>query len=164
MNVFEKLRWLARPYEDDEDEENEEFEPAFKQEKRRDRSDRAERAAREESLSPFDAAQADRRSNKVVNIHTTTQLQVVLIKPDRFETGRDIADHLRDKHTVVFNLDSVGKDVARRLLDFISGVAYASGGRVQPVAGGTYIATPFNVDLVGGDLVDQLENNGLYNF
>ncbi len=163
MNVLEKLRWLARPYEDDEDEENEEFEPAYKQEKRRERSDRTERAVREEPLSAFDTTQSDRRSNKVVNIHTTTQLQVVLMKPDRFEAGRDIADHLRDKHTVVLNLESVSKDIARRLLDFVSGVAYASGGRVEKVAIGTYIATPFNVDIVG-DLVDQLENNGLYNF
>ncbi len=161
MNVFEKLRWLARPYEDDEDEENEEFEPAYKQEKRRERSDRTERAVREEPLSAFDTTQADRRSNKVVNIHTTTQLQVVLMKPDRFEVGKDIADHLREKRTVVLNLEQTSKDVSRRILDFLSGAAYAQEGKVKKVALSTYIITPYNVDILG-DLIDELENNGLY--
>ena len=99
----------------------------------------------------------------MVNIHTTTQLQVVLVKPDRFEAAPEIADHLREKRTVVLNLESVGKDVARRLLDFVSGVAYASEGKIKKVAIGTYIVTPFNVDILG-DLVGELENNGLYNF
>ena len=64
---------------------------------------------------------------------------------------------------MVLNLESVGKDVARRLLDFVSGVAYASEGKIKKVAIGTYIVTPFNVDILG-DLVGELENNGLYNF
>ena len=69
-----------------------------------------------------------RRNNggKVVNIHATTQLQVVLVKPDRFENAAEIADHLREKRTVVLNLESTNKDIARRLLDFLSGVAYAN--------------------------------------
>lgn len=152
MGFIDELKRLARPYED-EDEEYEEFEPAPKQEKKK------ERAPREEA-PVFDAA-AERRNNKVVNIHTTTQLQVVLVKPDRFEAAPEIADHLREKRTVVLNLESVGKDVARRLLDFISGVAYASEGKIKKVAVGTYIVTPFNVDILG-DLVGELENNGLY--
>lgn len=153
MGFIDELKRLARPYEDEE-EEYEEFEPAPKQEKKK------ERTVREEAPSLYDT-QAERRSNKVVNIHTTTQLQVVLVKPDRFEAAPEIADHLREKRTVVLNLESVGKDVARRLLDFVSGVAYASEGKIKKVAIGTYIVTPFNVDILG-DLVGELENNGLY--
>ena len=65
-------------------------------------------------------------SNKVVNINATTQLQVVLVKPERFEDASAIADQLNAKHTVVLNLESTGKEISRRLIDFLSGVAYAN--------------------------------------
>ena len=68
---------------------------------------------------------ADSRRGKVVNIHATTQLKVVLVKPERFENASEIADHLKEKRTVVVNLESTHKDIARRLIDFLSGVAYA---------------------------------------
>lgn len=57
-------------------------------------------------------------SDKVVNIHTTAQLQVVLVKPERFEEAAAIGDNLNEKRTVVLNLESTNRDIARRLLDF----------------------------------------------
>ena len=104
---------------------------------------------------------AKQHSNKVVNINATTQLQVVLVKPERYENASEVADHLRDKRTVVLNLEKTQKDVARRLLDFLSGVAYAQEGKIKKVALQTYIVTPYNVDIMG-DLIDELENNGVY--
>lgn len=101
------------------------------------------------------------KKNKVVNIHATTQLKVVLVKPERFEDASTIADHLNNKRTVVLNLESTNKDVARRLIDFLSGVAYAGEGKIKKVAANTYIITPYSVDIMG-DLIDELENNGLY--
>ena len=100
-------------------------------------------------------------SNKVVNINATTQLSVVLVKPEKFENAVDIADHLREKRTVVLNLEQTNKDVARRLVDFLSGVTYAQDGKIKKVANSTFIITPYNVDILG-DLIDELENNGLY--
>ncbi len=100
-------------------------------------------------------------NNKVVNINATTQLSVVLVKPEKFENAVDIADHLRDKRTVVLNLEQTNKDVARRLVDFLSGVTYAQDGKIKKVANSTFIITPYNVDILG-DLIDELENNGLY--
>ena len=73
----------------------------------------------------------------------------------------EIADHLRDKKSVVLNLESTNKDVARRLVDFLSGVAYALDGKIKKVAISTYILTPYNVEIVG-DLVEELENSGVY--
>ena len=105
--------------------------------------------------------QTTRGGNKVVNINATTQLQVVLVKPDRFDLVSDIADHLRDKQAVVLNLESTNKDVARRLVDFLSGCAYALDGKIKKIAISTYLITPYNVDVVG-DLVEELENNGMY--
>ena len=101
------------------------------------------------------------RGNKVVNINATAQLQVVLVKPERFDDSSAIADHLNAKRTVVLNLESANKDVARRVLDFLSGVAYANNGQIQKVASSTFIITPYNVGIMG-DLIDELENNGLY--
>ena len=100
-------------------------------------------------------------SNKVVNINATTQLQVVLVKPERFEDASAIADQLNAKHTVVPNLESTGKEISRRLIDFLSGVAYANNGQIKRVATSTFIITPYNVDIMG-DLIGELENNGVF--
>ena len=157
MGFIDELKRLARPYEDEEMDDFDDFEPVGRasvvREKARDR---------EVSNTMYDQnASLERRNNKVVNIHTTTQLQVVLVKPDRFESASEIADHLREKRTVVLNLESTNKDIARRLLDFLSGVAYANEGKIKKVAISTYIITPYNVDIMG-DLINDLENNGLY--
>ncbi|MGI6498877.1 MAG: cell division protein SepF [Oscillospiraceae bacterium] len=154
MGLFDELKRLARPYEDEDEEDMEDFQPVSRS---------AARSAPVSSApeSRRSSGSADDRHNKVVNIHATTQLQVVLVKPDRFENAAEIADHLREKRTVVLNLESTHKDIARRLVDFSSGVAYANGGKIKKVAVSTYIITPYNVDILG-DLIDELENNGLY--
>lgn len=108
-------------------------------------------------VAPVDTA---KRGN-VVNISATTQLQVVLVKPERFDDASSVADHLNAKRTVVLNLESANKDVSRRILDFLSGVAYANDGQIKKVANCTFIITPYNVGVMG-DLLDELENNGLY--
>ncbi len=120
----------------------------------------------EHRSSSYDTATRSRdnvtplRSNRVVNINTITQLSVVLVKPEKYENASEVADHLRDKRTVVLNLESTNRDVARRLLDFLGGVAYANDGKIKRIAQSTYIITPYNVDIQG-DVLDELENNGL---
>ncbi len=121
-----------------------------------------QQAAQEDSYSYNNAnADSQRQNSKVVSMHSTAQLAVVLVKPDRFENAAEIADHLKDKRTVVLNLEQTNKEVARRLVDFLSGVAYANEGKIKRVANSTYIITPYNVDILG-DLIDELESNGLY--
>ena len=110
---------------------------------------------------PEEPAEGTSKKNKVVNIHATTQLKVVLVKPERFEDASTIADHLNNKRTVVLNLESTNKEVSRRLVDFLSGVAYANNGQIKRVANSTCIITPYNVDIMG-DLLDELENNGAF--
>ena len=153
MGFMDELKKIIHPYDDEDYDYEEDFEEPVK-----------------ESRSPFEERREDRRSeerrsedrhNKVVNIHATTQLKVVLVKPERFENASEIADHLREKRTVVLNLEGTNKDVARRLVDFLSGVAYAGDGKIKKVSTNTYIITPYSVDLMG-DLIDELENNGLY--
>ncbi|HIT56778.1 MAG TPA: cell division protein SepF [Candidatus Galloscillospira stercoripullorum] len=156
MGFIDEIKRLARPYEDEEDEEYDEFDEA----PRSDRREKSAKSSADTSANLF-PAESDRRSNKVVNIHTTTQLQVVLVKPDRFDNAWEIADHLREKRTVVLNLESTDDKTTRRVLDFLAGVAYAQEGKIKKVAARTYIITPYNVDILG-DLIDELENNGLY--
>ena len=103
MGFLDELKRLARPYEDEEEEEEfDDFEPVSRSE-RMDRTggDRLERKApkAQDSTGPIFPVENERRSNKVVNIHTTTQLQVVLVKPERFENASEIADHLREKRS-----------------------------------------------------------------
>ena len=150
MSLMDEFKKIIHPY-DDEDYDYEEEQQFPTQRPGKD--------------SYFDDRKEDRRGddrrNKVVNIRAATQLQVVLVKPERFENASEIADHLREKRTVVLNLESTNKEIARRLLDFLSGVAYANEGKIKTVAISTYIITPYNVDILG-DLIDELENNGLY--
>ncbi len=110
------------------------------------------------------AARSRRNSsdpNKVVDIRTTAMLQVVLVKPDKIEDAQGIADHLNNKRTVVLNLESASKDVAKRLIDFLNGVTYANQGTFKKVSANTFIITPYNVNI-SGDLIDELENTGVF--
>ncbi len=102
------------------------------------------------------------KRNKVVNINATTQLQVVLAKPEKFDDAPAVADHLNAKRTVVLNLEAAPKEVSRRLIDFLTGVAYANKGNIQLVANSTFIITPYNVDFMDNNILGELENNGLY--
>ena len=152
MGLMDELKKIIHPYDDEDYDYEDDFEEPAK-----------------ESRSLFDDRKEERREerrsedrhNKVVNIHATTQLKVVLVKPERFENASEIADHLKEKRTVVLNLESTNKDVARRLIDFLSGVAYAGDGKIKKVSANTYIITPYSVDLMG-DLIDELESSGLY--
>ena len=155
MGIINDLKKWAHPYED----EDEEYEEEFPDLRDRGESNAFADAGRTAPVTRT-RSEEDRR-NKVVNIHATTQLKVVLVKPERFENASEIADHLKDKRTVVVNLESTNKDVARRLIDFLSGVAYAGEGKIKRVAANTYIITPYHVDIMG-DLIDELESSGLY--
>lgn len=116
--------------------------------------------------NPYNVPQTNPRAStqdpgKVVNISAGVNTQVVLVKPERFEDASGIADHLNEKRTIILNLESANKDVTRRLIDFLSGVAYANNGQIRRVANSTYIITPYNVDIMG-DIVDELEDSGVF--
>ncbi|MDO5123746.1 MAG: cell division protein SepF [Eubacteriales bacterium] len=115
----------------------------------------------EEEVTVRDNSRTSR--SKVVNINATAKLAVALFKPERFgEETRAIADELIKTHTVVLNLENTNKDMSRRIIDFLSGVAYANRGKIKKVASSTFIIIPNNVDLTGDDLLDELENSGVY--
>ncbi len=154
-NLRDKFQRLIRPpddeYEDYYDEEEQEEE---------DYGDYGE--PRRSSYAAF-SARTDPRENKVVNFSAKSQLQMVVFKPTSFgEEARNIADELLKRHTVVLNLEKADKEAARRIVDFLSGVAYANNGKLKPIAANIVIVTPYNVDVMGDDVLDELESSGIY--
>ena len=126
------------------------------------RHERSYQPSDNDESTSHDSGNSNGRRNKVVNIQTTAQLQVVLVKPSAFTDAKQIADHLIAKKTVVLNLETASPENKRRIIDFLVGVAYANGGSLKPVANLTYIITPYNVGFIGEDLVGELENNGVF--
>ena len=164
MGLMDELKKLTRPYnEEDMDEYDYDEEEDLAPEEEPAPAPNSSRRSAYTAPEPAPAASTGRRSGpaKVVNLNNNSAMQVILVKPDRFDTVSEIADHLRDKKSIVLNLESTNKDVARRLVDFLSGVAYALDGKIKKVAISTYILTPVNVEIVG-DLVEELENSGVY--
>lgn len=91
-----------------------------------------------------------------------SQLQVVLVKPERFDDASGIADSLNAKKTVVLNLEATSKEVSRRLVDFLSGVAYANNGQIKKIANSTFIITPYNVDVSGIGILEEIDTTSIY--
>ena len=67
-----------------------------------------------------------------------------------------IADHLKNRKTVLLNLEGADRDMVRLMIDFLRGVTYALGGTLKRVANGTFIVTPYDVDIIG-DVLDELK-------
>ncbi len=152
-NFVQKFKDILTSPEDEYDEYDYEY----------DYQDEDDHDDRNESRKESRHSSSNQGNNKVVNIHATAKLQVVLFKPERFgEETRTIADELLKIHTIVLNLENTNNETARRIIDFLSGVTYANGGKIKKVATGTYVITPYNVDLTGEDFLDELENSGVY--
>ncbi|NLY43965.1 MAG: cell division protein SepF [Clostridiaceae bacterium] len=115
---------------------------------------------KDEMMEPEYVPQMKKRS-KIVNIHTTTQLKLVVMQPESFDDAQDIADHLKSKKPIVINLEEVEKDVARRIVDFLGGAVYALDGNIQKVSNGIFLVAPYNVDIMG-DFKDELRNKGVF--
>lgn len=88
-----------------------------------------------------------------------SSIELKVVRPENFEEVSSIADHLLCGRTVVLNLEAAAKDIARRMIDFLSGVAYSIEGQMKRVANSTYIITPNNVD-VSGDGTARGERSG----
>lgn len=101
--------------------------------------------------------------SKAINYsQSSSGLQVVLVKPERFDEVTTIADHLNEGKTVVLNLEDCQKEISRRVVDFLSGVAYANGGNMRKVAKNTFIIVARGVDVMGELLPEEFEDGKLY--
>ncbi len=157
MGLMDEIRKLTHPY-SEQDDDYDELEDELPAEEEAPAPNPRRTFSR--SAAPVEAPRST-GAGRVVNINSGAQLQVVLVKPERFDQVSEIADHLRDKKAIVLNLETANKDVARRLVDFLSGCAYALDGKIKKVAISTYLITPYHVGVIG-DLVEELENSGAY--
>ena len=89
------------------------------------------------------------------------EAQVVLFSPKTFDEAGEIVNHINANHSVVMTLEGLPTETARRLLDFISGIAFALQGKITPVSAKTYFVTPQNVDIIGAQS-EAPESDGQY--
>ena len=151
MGFMDDLKKLTKPYTEDDDDFDE-----FDDDARPSRPSRSSSAPKPSYRSSFDL-DSDEFSSTGSSASTGRRTL-----GGNNAAGTQSGKHLRSKHAVVLNLESTNKDVARRLVDFLSGCAYALDGKIKKIAISTYIITPYNVDFVGDNLMDELENNGVY--
>ncbi|AUG57855.1 cell division protein SepF [Acetivibrio saccincola] len=121
-----------------ETEDEEEFEEIEEQEEVKDEIERPQ----------FMQSLNRKTQNKIVNIHSTSQFKVVVLQPEKFEDAKDVCDHLKNKKPIVVNLSSVQKELAQRIVDFLSGSVYGLDGNIQKVSNDIFIVAPHNVDIM----------------
>ena len=151
MGIFEKIKNIMDIPEEDE------FEEEFEEEE-------VEVAPKRKPVAEPKREPAPRvlgGKNKTVNFNLN-QMQVILVKPERFDDVSAIADHLNDKKTVVLNLESCERDVSRRIIDFLSGVAYANHGNIRKVAVSTFIIVPCDVGVSGELMLEEFDDGRMY--
>ena len=154
MGLLDKIKnILVVP---DEDEYEEEFEEKVE------KTERSKVVQPQESYTQKRTEQSPRiiggSRNKTVSFNPT-QMQVILVKPERYEDVTSIADHMLEKKTVVLNLENIDKDLSRRIVDFLGGATYALHGNIKKVSRGTFLIVPDGVDMMGELISEDFDNN-----
>ncbi len=112
------------------------------------------------------------KRNKVVAMPQTNAIKMVISQPTTFEQSDEICSFLKEKKSVIVNLEYVNKDVARRIVDFISGGVYALDGYIQKVSNSIFLVAPSNYEITNEMAreeiksklsVSWLKNNGINN-
>jgi len=155
MGLFEKIKNILTIPE--EDEFNEDFEEIEEEEPRKKASYSEPAVKRAESTPRIIGG----GKAKTVNFNPT-QMQVVLVKPERYEDVTAIADHLNDRKSVVLNLESADREISRRIVDFLSGATYANHGNIRKVSRGTFLIVPHGVDMMGELMLEDFEDGSMY--
>lgn len=90
------------------------------------------------------------KKSNVVNLHTASlPMKVVVVEPTNYDEVQDICNNLKSKKPIIINFENIDKDVARRMVDFISGAVFALDGTIQKVSNGIVVVAPSNVDILG---------------
>ena len=99
-----------------------------------------------------------RNNNKVVSLPQTQQIKMVISQPTTFEQAATICDLLKDKQSVIVNLEYVNKDVARRIIDVVSGAVHALDGHIQKVSNSIFLIAPFNYEITNEMAREEIKN------
>lgn len=98
------------------------------------------------------------KKSKVVGMPGMQQVKVVISQPSTFEQSEEICEHLKEKKSVILNLEYVNKDVARRIIDFVSGAAYALDGNMQKISNAIFLVAPFNYEITNEVMKEDIKN------
>ena len=174
MGFMDELRKLTQPYEDEDDfyedadpsaqqappsEAQLEFENAFGGRETPERAEEEPAAADtpQEGKGLFSGFGRKKLPRPKIPARERTvefggmEQQVILFNPKSFDEAGDLVQHLSQGRSIVMTLEGVPTDLARRLLDFLSGIAYALQGKITPISAKTYFVTPQNVDVLGAE-------------
>ena len=99
-----------------------------------------------------------RRNSKVVSMPQVQQVKMVISQPTNFEQAASICDLLKQKKSVIVNLEYVNKDVARRIIDVVSGAVHALDGHMQKISNSIVLIAPFNYDIENDTARDEIKN------
>lgn len=103
----------------------------------------------------------DREKGAVISMHAQRQVRVVVIEPRAFEETKGITDNLKNRRPVIVNLEQADSELARRVVDFISGATYALNGSMQKVGNGIFLFVPNNMDITS-DYKEQGKGKGMF--
>lgn len=98
------------------------------------------------------------RRNKVVSMPQTQQVKMVISQPTTFEQAEDICDLLKEKQSVIVNLEYVNKDIARRIIDVVSGAVHALDGHIQKVSNSIFLIAPYNYEITNEMAREEIKN------
>lgn len=101
----------------------------------------------EEEEEPEEKGFFGRKINKVVSMPQPQQVRMVITQPTSFEQSEEICNYLKEKKSIIVNLEYVNKDVARRIVDFISGAVHALDGHIQKVSNAIFLVAPVNYEI-----------------
>ncbi|MEG6616459.1 cell division protein SepF [Peptococcaceae bacterium 1198_IL3148] len=102
-----------------------------------------------------------RKGGTVVSLHTQRQVQVVLAEPSSYDEVQNIADNLKNRRSVIVNLEKTDPELSRRVIDFMSGTTYALNGNMQKVGQGIFLFAPNNVDITN-ELKEQAKEKSIF--
>ena len=149
MSLWDNVKKFAQPYADEEYDDYDEDMEGFEEEApRRGRSADADDLGFESPAPSAAPTGKSGFSGQVLNINSNKQ-EVVLFRPTTFNDSTKAADDLRDKKAIIVNMENVDKALARRVVDFLSGCAYALDGKMNKIAASTYLFCPHSMDVVG---------------
>ncbi len=111
----------------------------------------AQPAARANPAPPAGAPIQPRRNNNVVGLPSTRKEEIVVLEPASFADAREIAEALKVKKSILLNMRKTDKELARRIIDFLSGISYAIGGHSQKVADQIFLFTPGHIEILVPD-------------
>lgn len=153
MSIWDSVKKFTRPYGEDEYDDYDDGLDGYEEEEapRRSRSTEPESnsfSAASEPAASTTASRSSGFSGQVLNMNSYKQ-EVVLFHPASFNDCTKAADDLRDKKGIIVNLENVDRALSRRVVDFLTGCAYALDGKVNKIAQSTYLFSPHSMNVVG---------------